>query len=183
MIATNMQDAKPLSVMQLSWTRVPTPMGECIIMATDAGICWVGTPGTPLDEGLAWAKHKLHTEQVVEGGNNTALKQATDEMKRYVAGERIQFSCPLDLYGTPFQRSVWQTLFAIPYGKTRSYGEIARVIDRPKAVRAVGAANGANPVAIIVPCHRVIGSNGALVGYGGGLPTKEWLLKLEGVVL
>lgn len=80
----------------------------------------------------------------------------------------------------PFQVSVWQALFRIPYGETRSYAEIASAIGRPRAVRAVGAANGANPVAIIVPCHRVIGSDGTLTGYGGGLPTKRWLLSLEG---
>ncbi len=92
----------------------------------------------------------------------------------------MQFTCPLDLHGTPFQVAVWQALVRIPYGETRSYAEIAQAIDRPRAVRAVGAANGANPVAIIVPCHRVIGSNGTLTGYGGGLPAKRWLLSLEG---
>jgi O-6-methylguanine DNA methyltransferase len=93
----------------------------------------------------------------------------------------VRFSCPLDLHGTPFQLAVWRALQDIPYGETRSYGQIAQLVGRPNASRAVGAANGANPVAIIVPCHRVIGSNGALTGYGGGVPTKAWLLSLEGV--
>ncbi len=109
------------------------------------------------------------------------MQQAADELRRYFAGERVQFSCPLDLHGTPFQLMVWRELQQIPYGETRSYGEIAQAIGRPTASRAVGAANGANPVAIIVPCHRVIGSKGSLTGYGGGLPTKAWLLSLEGI--
>ncbi len=107
------------------------------------------------------------------------LRQAADQLGRYFAGERLQFTCSLDLHGTPFQLKVWNALTRIPYGETRSYAEIAREIGHPSAVRAVGAANGANPVAIIVPCHRVIGSNGSLTGYGGGLPTKAWLLALE----
>jgi len=103
-----------------------------------------------------------------------------NELKRYLAGERVQFTCPLDLRGTPFQVAVWRELMRIPYGEIRTYAEIAMAIGRPTATRAVGMANGANPVAIIVPCHRVIGSNGTLTGYGGGLPTKRWLLTLEG---
>src|SRR5439155_18130327 len=95
------------------------------------------------------------------------------------AGERIHFTCPLDLHGTAFQIEVWEALYRIPYGETRTYAEIARAIGRPAAVRAVGAANGANPVAILVPCHRVIGSNGTLTGYGGGLAHKKWLLDHE----
>jgi methylated-DNA-[protein]-cysteine S-methyltransferase len=109
------------------------------------------------------------------------LQQASDELSRYLAGERVSFTCPFDMHGTPFQIAVWQALLAIPYGETRSYGEIARVIGRPAASRAVGAANGANPIAIFVPCHRVIGGNKTLIGYGGGLEAKAWLLRLEGV--
>lgn len=100
-------------------------------------------------------------------------------MKRYFAREAITFTCPLDLHGTAFQCAVWKALVQIPYGETRSYQEIARAIGRPQAIRAVGAANGANPVALIVPCHRVIGSNGNLTGYGGGLQVKSGLLALE----
>lgn len=103
------------------------------------------------------------------------------ELRRYLAGEPVQFACPLDLYGTPFQVAVWQTLYNIPYGEVRSYSAIAQAIGHPSAVRAVGAANGANPVAIIVPCHRVIGSNGSLTGYGGGMERKRWLLAHEGI--
>ncbi len=167
----------------LHWSSVPSPMGECIILATEAGVCWTGTPGTPVDEGIAWAKHALQVEHVIEGGHCPPLQIATEELRRYLEGERVQFSCSLDWHGTPFQISVWRELYRIPYGETRSYREIACAIGRPTASRAVGAANGANPIAIIVPCHRVVGSNGELVGYGGGLATKEWLLALEAASL
>ena len=165
----------------LYWSSAPSPQGSCVVMATERGVCWAGTPGTPVDEGLAWLRRKMDIEHVVESETILALQEAMDQLRRYLAGTPLQFTCPLDLRGTPFQLAVWNALFRIPYGKTRSYTEIAREIGYPKAVRAVGAANGANPVAIIVPCHRVIGSNGALTGYGGGLPTKKWLLALEGV--
>jgi O-6-methylguanine DNA methyltransferase len=165
----------------LYWSSVPGPRGSCVVMATERGVCWAGTPGTPVDEGFAWLRRKMQVEQLIEGEKIAPLQQAEDELQRYFAGERVQFSCPLDLHGTAFQIRVWEELTRIPYGETRSYGEIARTIGRPAAVRAVGAANGANPVAIIVPCHRVIGSNGNLTGYGGGLPTKAWLLSLEGL--
>lgn len=165
----------------LHWDSVPSPVGDCVVIATEAGVCWAGTPGMPVDDGIARARGALQVERIVRGGECLPLQQAMDELRRYLAGERVQFSCLLDLHGTPFQVTVWRELCNIPYGETRSYGEIASVIGRPSASRAVGAANGANPIAIIVPCHRVIGSNGKLVGYGGGLPAKEWLLTLEGV--
>jgi len=101
------------------------------------------------------------------------------QLQAYFRGNLKEFNLPLALEGTPFQLSVWQSLRAIPYGKTISYGELAKRLGKPKAVRAVGLANGSNPIPIIIPCHRVIGSNGHLTGYGGGLPTKEKLLALE----
>ncbi len=104
---------------------------------------------------------------------------AIDQLEQYFAGERIEFDLTLDMRGTEFQRNVWDALLTIPYGETRSYGEIAKQIGRPDRARAVGAANGSNPVSIVVPCHRVIGSDGSLTGYGGGLPRKRWLLDHE----
>jgi O-6-methylguanine DNA methyltransferase len=102
------------------------------------------------------------------------------QLDAYWSGELKEFDVPLTAAGTPFQRAVWQELMSIPYGATISYSELARRIDRPRAVRAVGRANGANPIAIIIPCHRVVGSNGALTGYGGGLDRKAALLAHEG---
>ena len=112
-----------------------------------------------------------------------ALPQVAEALRRYFGGDLAALDAvPAELNGTPFQKSVWQALRRIPPGATISYGELARRIGQPTSVRAVGAANGANPVAVIVPCHRVIGSNGTLTGYGGGLDRKRWLLAHEGVV-
>jgi O-6-methylguanine DNA methyltransferase len=163
------------------WDEVPSPLGPCFVIATENGVCWTGTPGTPLEEGLVRTKRWLTFDSMTQEAQFEPLRQAVQELQQYFAGEKISFSCPLDFRGTPFQITVWQALRDIPYGQTRSYAEIAQATGRPSAVRAVGAANGANPIAVIVPCHRVIGSNGTLTGYGGGLPTKSWLLSLEGI--
>ena len=101
------------------------------------------------------------------------------QLDDYFSGTRLQFELPLSPAGTEFQQQVWHALIAIPYGQTTSYGELAKKINRPKASRAVGAANGANPIPIVIPCHRVIGSTGNLTGFGGGIPTKQWLLAHE----
>ncbi len=111
------------------------------------------------------------------------LTDCMAQLDEYFKGERKDFSLPLEPEGTTFQESVWHQLSHIPFGETVSYLDIARAIDNDKAVRAVGAANGQNPISIILPCHRVIGSNGKLIGYGGGLWRKEWLLNHEGVVV
>jgi methylated-DNA-[protein]-cysteine S-methyltransferase len=109
--------------------------------------------------------------------------QLRQELAEYFAGKRRSFSVALAPEGTDFQRSVWTALTKVPYGQTRTYGEQAAAIGNPKAVRAVGAANGRNPIGIVIPCHRVIGSNGTLTGYAGGLHNKEFLLKLEGIAV
>jgi len=115
-----------------------------------------------------------------EGGTPSELSElAAKELSEYFAGERRSFDVPLDLQGTEFQRKVWQALSEIPYGETRSYREIAEGVGNPKACRAVGGANNKNPAVIIIPCHRVIGADGAMVGYGGGIEMKRLLLELE----
>ena len=119
-------------------------------------------------------------KDVQRNEGNRVIREAVRQLSAYFEGRLRQFDLPLDLSGTSFQLRVWKALQTSPYGETRSYLGIASTIGSPTAVRAVGAANGANPVAIIVPCHRVIGSNGRLVGYGGGLPLKKRLLELEG---
>ena len=115
------------------------------------------------------------------GAALTAL--AAEQLQAYFAGNLQQFSLPLAAGGTAFQQQVWQALTTVPYGKTASYGDIAKAINNPKGVRAVGLANGKNPIGIIVPCHRVIGANGTLTGYAGGVDKKAWLLVHEGVSL
>jgi methylated-DNA-[protein]-cysteine S-methyltransferase len=107
------------------------------------------------------------------------LQQAKRELREYFAGERVEFDLPLNPEGTKFQYQVWNELLKIPYGATMTYGEIARNMGNPDAMRAVGAANGKNPIAIIIPCHRVIGTQGKMIGYGGGIDRKLWLLKHE----
>ena len=109
------------------------------------------------------------------------LKPFLDELKEYLAGERKKFSFQITQNGTPFQKRVWSELMRIPFGQTISYGELAKRVGTPKAARAVGSANGKNQIAIIVPCHRVIASDGTIGGYGGGLWRKEWLLQLESI--
>ena len=163
----------------LYWSSVSSPYGAWLALATERGVCWTGTPGATLEEGVAWVKRRLPIEQIVEGEAIPPIRQAVEELRSFLAGELKQFACPLDIHGTPFQMAVWQAVSQIPYGETRSYQAIAKTIDHPQAIRAVGAANGANPLAPIVPCHRVIGSNGSLTGYGGGLPVKAWLLAME----
>ncbi|AWK50694.1 methylated-DNA--[protein]-cysteine methyltransferase [Clostridium beijerinckii] len=118
-------------------------------------------------------------EEIIEENETALLKKAINELNEYLDGNRSSFDLPLDPKGTEFQKKVWNALKEIPYGETRSYGEIAKIIGNEKAARAVGMANNKNPIAIIVPCHRVIGANGKLVGYAGGLDLKEKLLQLE----
>ena len=115
--------------------------------------------------------------------DNRVLTLAKEQVTAYLEGRLQVFNLPLDMAGTSFQRSVWQALLTVPFGRTASYQQMADAVGNPKAVRAVGAANGKNPVSIIVPCHRIIGKNGSLTGYGGGIWRKEWLLRHEGVLL
>lgn len=113
--------------------------------------------------------------------NHPILKRTESQLKEYFKGKRTKFDVPYTFYGTEFQRNVWKALSRIPYGKKKSYAEIAKEVRSPKAFRAVGAANGKNPISIIVPCHRVIGADGSLTGFGGGIDNKKFLLDLESV--
>ena len=122
-------------------------------------------------------------ENTVTVTEHPILDQAIRELGAYFGGEAKDFTTPIEMGGTEFQRAVWDELLKIPFGVSRSYADIAKAIGKPKAVRAVGAANGKNPLGIVVPCHRVIGKNGSLTGYGGGLEMKLWLLRHEGALL
>jgi methylated-DNA-[protein]-cysteine S-methyltransferase len=146
-----------------------TPIGELLLAGDDDALCLVSFPEGSMrrDPEADWIY------------NEKPFAAARQQLTEYFAGERREFDLPLKLNGTEFQMSVLRALQKIPYGETTSYADIAERIGRPKAVRAVGAANGRNPIPIIVPCHRVIGSHGDLTGFGGGLDTKEALLRLE----
>lgn len=150
---------------------MPSPVGALTLVASDAGLTAI------LWENDRPGRVKLGAME--EAPDHPLLIEAERQIRDYFAGERTSFSVPLDFRGTDFQKSVWAALLTIPFGETRSYGEIARQIGRPGASRAVGAANGRNPLSIIAPCHRVIGTNGALTGFAGGLAAKEALLGME----
>lgn len=146
-----------------------SPIGRLLLTASDAGL-----------SGIFMQDHKGGPAPEPDWINDPSrFTDAVSQLERYFAGELREFRLKLDLHGTPFQVSVWNALLDIPYGQTRSYADLARAIGNPAAVRAVGLANGRNPVSIVVPCHRVIGSNGSLTGYGGGLDRKRFLLDLE----
>jgi len=142
-----------------------SPLGPLRILASEEGISHVLFSN---DEPEAEVTH-----------TNTIVDRCVEELHQYFAGERTAFTVPLAPTGTPFEEGVWQALTSVPYGETCSYLDIANRIDNPKAIRAVGRANGANPIAIVIPCHRVIGSDGSLTGYGGSLWRKRWLLDHE----
>jgi methylated-DNA-[protein]-cysteine S-methyltransferase len=132
--------------------------------------------------GILWEREKpsrAHIESYTEKSDHPILVETEKQLNEYFNGERKQFDIKLDFIGTDFQKQVWQALLTIPFGETRSYGQIAAQLNNPKSVRAVGAANGKNPISIIAPCHRVIGMDGSLTGFAGGIENKEILLKLE----
>jgi methylated-DNA-[protein]-cysteine S-methyltransferase len=151
---------------------IASPYGKLKLIASDKGLAAV-----------LWEKddpRRVRLGTPKPDPENKFLKQAETQLKAYFAGRLKKFTVPLDFNGTDFQKSVWAALLTIPFGETRSYGEIARQIGRPEASRAVGAANGRNPISIITPCHRVLGSNGRLTGFAGGLEAKDHLLRHEG---
>ena len=152
----------------MNYQHLDTPIGRLRLVSSRSRLTAIEFEGHHGDPGTG-------TEAV-----DHVLERTASQLRQYFAGQRKQFDLPLAPAGTAFQRSVWTALAAIPWGGLRSYADIARAIDRPTAVRAVGAANGRNPLPIVIPCHRVIGSNGALTGFAGGLDIKRQLLRLEG---
>lgn len=160
---------------------IETRIGPFGAAVSPIGLGRLTFPMEPFDLCEAWARRFWPAARVVRGGR--ALAAARAELSAYLEGRLRAFATAVDLRGTPFQTRVWCAVARIPYGTTRAYAEVAAAIGCPRAVRAVGAANGANPVPIVVPCHRIIGADSRLTGYGGGLALKERLLALEGVTL
>ena len=158
----------------------PSPVGDLVLTASGTGLTGVYFPTS---------KHgpppvgRPPLSRVGRGGTQEVLDRTESQLKEYFAGTRTAFDLPLEPMGTDFQLRVWALLREIPYGVTTSYGELARALGDPQKSRAVGAANGANPIPIIVPCHRVVGSKGELTGFGGGLERKRWLLEHEGALM
>ena len=149
--------------------KIATPLGPMLAAASPRGVCF-----------LEFRKRRVPAAlRATAPGESAQLDHLERELQAYFAGRLRRFRVPLDLRGTPFQKGVWARLRRIPYGTTRSYREIAAAVGKPTAFRAVGAANGKNPVSIVVPCHRLVGTDGGLHGYGGGLRRKRWLLAYE----
>ena len=153
-----------------------TPIGRILLAGDDEGLKYL-----VFDHGASQERHQLPLAGWTEKA--APFKEVSRQLKAYFAGNLHRFDLPLAANGTDFQKRVWKALCDVPYGETVSYGEIAKAIGKPTASRAVGMANGRNPISIIVPCHRIIGSSGKLVGYGGGLERKTRLLQLEGVAV
>ena len=157
--------------MKLAFMEMPSPVGILKLVATENALVAV-----------LWENEnpkRVRLAELIEQVNHPILLETQKQLREYFAGTRQQFDLPLDFEGTVFQKKVWQALLGIPFGETRSYRDIAEQVGNIKAVRAVGAANGKNPISIIAPCHRVVGVNGKLVGFAGGLNNKEILLGLE----
>ncbi len=160
-------------------TRFPSPLGELVLTASETALTGVYFPTSP----FVPPRHEVERGSGGEGPGGEVLQRAREQLTEYFARTRTTFELPLDPTGTPFELRVWEELRAIPFGATRSYGEIARRLGDVRLTRAVGAANGKNPIPILVPCHRVVGAKGELTGFGGGLDRKRWLLEHEGALL
>jgi methylated-DNA-[protein]-cysteine S-methyltransferase len=161
----------------IEWAILHDDKWQLYVARTEKGLCYVGSPGQTYEELKSLMQKRFPHANLVE--NEKALNPYLKELQEYFEGTRQTFSLPADIKGTPFQQEIWAALNQIPYGQTCSYSDIAQIIQRPAAVRAVGTAIGANPILITVPCHRVIGKNGTITGYRGGTEMKKYLLQLE----
>src|SRR6266850_1203037 len=162
-------------------TSFDSRIGRIYVASTEKGVCKISVPRESRKDFFEWLKRHFDLENVLD--NRARNKEVIDQLSRYFNGKLAKFTCPMDLLGTPFQIRVWKELSKIAYGTTITYKHLAKRVAAPKASQAVGRANSANPLPIIVPCHRVLGSNGALVGYSCGVKTKEFLLRLEGAII
>jgi len=165
----------------VSRTKIDSPIGPLALYGTNEGLLAVAFPRHSRVGVEAWLNRVIGEVWIVDDA--AAHEGAIGQLQEYFDRKRRTFDIELDLRGTAFQRRVWDAVAAVPYGQTRTYADVARSVGNGKAVRAVGAANGANPLPLIIPCHRVIGSHGGLHGYGGGLDVKARLLEIEGVII
>ena len=165
--------------MRLMRSTIHTPLGPMLALASDDALCALEFSSGPRMSRLEARLGRWFAPYTIEDGSNDGIRRAGEWLDSYFSGERTEIRTPLDMRGQTFELRVWRALREIPGGVTSTYGALARQLGSPGASRAVGLANGANPIAIIVPCHRVIGSNGTLTGYGGGLDKKQWLLDHE----
>jgi O-6-methylguanine DNA methyltransferase len=164
--------------MELVSRRIQTSIGELFVATTSDGLCRISFPVELSGRWFPWFDRFFST--VPKVGDHPYIQSLAEQLEQYLAKERAEFEIPLDLRGTDFQKKVWKRLLGIPYGATVAYGELAREMGIPGGSRAIGGATGSNPVPILVPCHRVVGTTGNLIGFGGGIELKEKLLELEG---
>jgi len=162
-------------------TSFDSRIGRIYVASTENGVCKISIPRESRKDFFDWLKNNFDAESVTD--NRAKNREVIDQLNRYFAGRLAKFTCPVDFIGTPFQTRVWKELSKISYGTTITYKHLARKVHAPKAFQAVGRANGANPLPIIIPCHRVIGSDGSMVGYAYGVKMKEFLLRLEGSII
>lgn len=162
-------------------TSFDSRIGRIYVASTENGVCKLSLPKENRKDFYGWIREHFDLDMVID--NKSRNREVIDQLSRYFNGRLAKFTCPVDLIGTPFQVRVWRELSKISYGSTMTYKHLAKRVHAPRAFQAVGRANGANPLPIIVPCHRVIGSDGSLVGYAYGVKTKEFLLRLEGAII
>lgn len=174
-----MERAVPDRGARVAFARLDTPYGTMQIVAGPDGLLRIDLPGRPFADPARVAADAGYPPEVREEGPEVV--RARRQLEEAFAGRRRRFDLPLDPRGTPFDREVWAAVADVPHGEVATYGDIARTVGRPTAFRAVGAANGRNPLPIVIPCHRIVGAGGRLTGYGGGLALKEALLEAEGV--
>ena len=162
-------------------TSFDSKIGLIYVASTDKGVCKISVPRETKKDFLKWLRDNFDDHEVAD--NKSRNKDVIDQLNRYFNGKLAKFTMPIDLIGTPFRVRVWKELTKIPYGTTITYKQLAKRIGTSRGFQAVGRANATNPLPIIVPCHRVIGTDGSLVGYSAGIKTKEFLLKLEGALM
>jgi len=162
-------------------TSFDSKIGLIYVASTEKGVCKIAVPRQTKKDFIRWLNENFDDSEVVD--NKSRNKEIIEQLSRYFNGKLARFTCPTDFHGTPFQIRVWKELIKISYGTTMSYKQLARRVGSSRGFQALGRANASNPLPIIVPCHRVLGANGSLVGYSSGVKTKEFLLKLEGALM
>ncbi|TAK59958.1 MAG: methylated-DNA--[protein]-cysteine S-methyltransferase [Bacteroidetes bacterium] len=169
------------AVTKVYCTSFESRIGKIYVASTDEGVCKISVPRESRKDFIGWIEQHFDLETVVD--NRSRNKDVIDQLNRYFNGKLAKFNLGIDLMGTPFQIRVWKELLKVEYGTTITYKQLAKRVKTPQAFQAVGRANASNPLPVIIPCHRVLGSNGSLVGYGAGIKTKEFLLRLEGAIM
>ncbi len=170
-----------LEIGKVYCTSFDSRIGHIYVASTDQGVCKISVPRESRKDFFSWLENQFDLDDVVD--NKSRNREVIDQLTRYFNGKLAKFTCAVHLRGTPFQIRVWKELGKISYGTTITYGQLAKRVGVPKGFQAMGRATSANPVPVIIPCHRVLGSDGSLVGYSAGIKTKEFLLRLEGALI